>query len=177
METKTNRTVLIAIVTGVITLLLGLCLGTLVGGAGGFLLGKQAGQRTVEQMMPYPEEWPSGEVTPELPGLPQRPEAPMLSGAWVREVMNGSPAEEAGLQGGDIIVGLDDTPIDANHRLVDVLSTYAPGDRVTLQVVRDGAEQTIKVTLGRSETDAERPYLGIRYFDMAIDQTPQAPGD
>ena len=177
METKPNRTVLIAIVTGVITLLLGLCLGTLVGGAGGFLLGKQAGQRAVEQMLPNAEEWPSGEITPELPGQRVRPDALMSSGAWVREVMSGSPAEEAGLQGGDIIVGLDDTPIDANHRLVDVLSTYAPGDRVALQIVRDGAEQTVTVTLGRSETDAERPYLGIRYFDMAIDQTPQAPGD
>ncbi len=177
METKTNRTVLIAIVTGVITLLLGLCLGTLVGGAGGFLFGKQAGQRAVEQMLPNLEEWPSGQITPELPGLRQRPDELMSSGAWVREVMSGSPAEEAGLQEGDVIVGVDDTPIDANHRLVDVLSTYAPSDRVTLLIMRDGEEQTVKVTLGQSETDAQRPYLGIRYFDMAIDETPQAPGD
>lgn len=173
METKTNRTVLIAIVTGVITLLLGLCLGALVGGAGGFLVGKQAGQRAVEQMLPNPEEWPSIEATPELPG---RPDALMSGGAWVREVMNGSPAEKAGLREDDIIIGVDDTPIDANHRLVDVLSTYAPGDRVVLQIVRDGEAQTVKVTLGESETDAQRPYLGIRYFDMTVDEMPQAPG-
>ena len=177
METKTNRTVLIAVVTGVVTLLLGLCLGTLMGGAGGFFFGKQVGQRAAEQMLPNLEEWPSGEVTPELPGLRTRPGELIPSGAWVREVMSGSPAEEAGLKAGDIIIGIDDTPIDANHRLVDVLGAYAPGDRVVLQIVRDGGELTVKVTLGQSETDAQRAYLGIRYFDGVMDETPAAPGD
>lgn len=179
METKTNRTVMIAIVTGVITLLLGLCLGALVGGAGGFLIGKQAGQRTSELLAPdryeMPEE-PAAPVEPEFPSLPER-RGWLASGAWVREVVSGSPAEAAGLQVGDIIVGLDDAPIDANHRLVDILAGYHPGDRVTLRVLRDSAEETVKVTLGESPTDAGRPYLGIRYFDTPTDMEPEAPGD
>jgi 2-alkenal reductase len=60
----------------------------------------------------------------------------------------GSAAERAGLQDGDIITGINDTRIDANTSLRQLLLQYRPGDTVNLLVLRGGAERTIEVTLG-----------------------------
>jgi serine protease Do len=73
------------------------------------------------------------------------------SGAVVLEVGPGTPADEAGLRAEDIIVGLDDTPIESSGDLLGALRDYHPGDTVQLQIVRDDNKQTFDVTL------AERP--------------------
>jgi serine protease Do len=59
-----------------------------------------------------------------------------------------SPAEQAGLEEGDIITAIGGTRIDATHRLDDILSEYSPGDRLALSVLRDGMTRQINVTLG-----------------------------
>ena len=77
----------------------------------------------------------------------------------------GSPAEGAGSAIGDIITAVDGTPIDANHRLADVVGQYQPGDRVKLTVWRAGDAKSVTVTLGENPQDSARPYLGVRYAD------------
>ncbi len=69
------------------------------------------------------------------------------SGAIVLEVGPGTPADEAGIRAEDIIVGLDDTPIESSGDLLGALRDYQPGDTVQLQIVRDDNEQTFDVTL------------------------------
>lgn len=84
---------------------------------------------------------------------------PVESGAWIAggrgangaaqdAIVDGSPAERAGLREGDIIVSVDGTPIDAAHPLDAILTQYAPGRTVTLEVLRDGVTETIELTLG-----------------------------
>ena len=73
------------------------------------------------------------------------------SGAIVLEVGPGTPADEAGLRVEDIIVGLDDIPIESSGDLLGALRDYQPGDTVQLTIVRDDDQQTFDVTL------AERP--------------------
>jgi serine protease Do len=73
------------------------------------------------------------------------------SGAIVLEVVPGTPSDEAGLRAEDIIVGLNDTPIESSGDLLGALRDYLPGDTVQLRIVRDNDEQTFDVTL------AERP--------------------
>jgi S1-C subfamily serine protease len=62
-------------------------------------------------------------------------------------VIPGSPAEAAGFREGDIIVKVDDQAIDGNHPLDATLSEFAPGDTISIQVLRDGASQTLTLTL------------------------------
>ena len=74
------------------------------------------------------------------------------SGAIIIDVGPGTPADEAGLRVEDIIVGLDDTPIESSGDLLGALRDYQPGDTVQLTIVRDGEERTFDVTLD------ERPH-------------------
>lgn len=69
-------------------------------------------------------------------------------GAIIRQVIPNSPAARAGLQPGDIIVQIDNTPISGSNALGSYLANKAPGDKVTLTITRNGARQQIILTLG-----------------------------
>jgi S1-C subfamily serine protease len=65
----------------------------------------------------------------------------------------GTPAAEAGLRDGDIIVRVEDLNLDELHPLDLVLSQYAPGLEVTLGVLRDGSTVDVTVVLGTRPSD------------------------
>jgi hypothetical protein len=66
----------------------------------------------------------------------------------VGRVLQGGAAEQAGIEPGDLVIGLDDQRIDSFADLVVEIAQYEPGDRVQLTIVR-GLQVTAKeVTLG-----------------------------
>jgi putative serine protease PepD len=69
------------------------------------------------------------------------------SGALVAVVDPGSPAADAGLEVGDVVVAIDDQPINGSEGLVGVVRDHSAGDRVTIVVVRNGDEVTLTATL------------------------------
>jgi 2-alkenal reductase len=71
------------------------------------------------------------------------------NGAYVTEVTSGGPAAVAGLQSGDMIVGIDGMNIHTFDQLISYLFSHkSPGDTVVLNVLRDGDEIQIDLTLG-----------------------------
>jgi serine protease Do len=70
-------------------------------------------------------------------------------GALVANPQPGSPAAEAGLKSGDVITRLDSGEIKDPRDLARRIAAMDPHKVVTLGIVRDGKEQTVKVTLGR----------------------------
>lgn len=70
------------------------------------------------------------------------------SGAQVHEVTRGGAADEAGLEAGDLITGLDDVPTANADALIAAVRFHAPGSTVTVHYLRDGREATTEVTLG-----------------------------
>ncbi|RHW28941.1 PDZ domain-containing protein [Nocardioides immobilis] len=70
------------------------------------------------------------------------------NGAAVRSIEDGSAAEDAGLQAGDVITRIDDHPIDSSGSLVATVRSYRPDDRVTVTFLRDGEQQTTELALG-----------------------------
>lgn len=70
-------------------------------------------------------------------------------------IVGDSPAATAGLQEGDIITAIDGQAIDQAHPLDLVLLTHKPGDTVTLTVLRDGATQSLDLTLGVRPAETE----------------------
>lgn len=69
-------------------------------------------------------------------------------GALIEEVYADTPAEEAGLQVGDVVTAVDGDPVDAQRTLTERLHAYDEGEQVTLTVIRDGEELSLAVTLG-----------------------------
>lgn len=69
-------------------------------------------------------------------------------GAEIAEVTSGTPASEAGLQSGDVVVAVDGEPVSGAESLTAQVRERAPGVEVTLTVVRAGAEAEVAATLG-----------------------------
>ncbi len=74
---------------------------------------------------------------------------PVDFGVRLSGVRDGSPADLAGIQGGDIVVRFGDMEIDDLYALTDALRAHEPGDTVPVTVRRDGQEITVNVTLAR----------------------------
>jgi len=69
------------------------------------------------------------------------------AGAVVVAVVDGSPADDAGLQRGDIITGIDGDEVASMPELAGRIRRYSPEDSVTLTIVRDAQERELSVTL------------------------------
>jgi len=77
-------------------------------------------------------------------------------GPYVDSVIEGSCAEKAGVQAGDIILSLGDKTVETRAQLAGALHSYRAGDQTTLTVFRAGQEVTLNVTLDEAPTEAEQ---------------------
>lgn len=74
-------------------------------------------------------------------------------GAWLRDqenipaVIPGTPAEKAGLRGGDIVLQVGDMKITEKMGLAELLALSVPGEEVSLLILREGKQKTISVIL------------------------------
>ncbi len=79
---------------------------------------------------------------------------PRARGALVTQVEKGSPADQAGLRSGDVILALDGEPVERSAELPPRVASMAPGTPASLTVWRDGGEKTLDVTVGKLESKA-----------------------
>jgi len=70
------------------------------------------------------------------------------AGVSVVTAQRGGAAAAAGIRRGDVIVGLGGHPVTSPNQLEDVLIDYRPGQRVTVEVLRDGVPGQVMATLG-----------------------------
>jgi serine protease Do len=89
-------------------------------------------------------------------------------GVLITGVEKGTPAEKAGLKGGDVIVQMADKPVKASGDIHEALAALKKGDSVAITVVRRGKRETLK-----AEPDYDRRSRIVRFFsgdkDMEID--------
>lgn len=71
----------------------------------------------------------------------------------IDEVMPDSPAEKAGLKEGDVVVRVDKKEVKAEGSMREIVGSHKPGDKVTIDIKREGKEQTLEVTLGSPPAD------------------------
>jgi S1-C subfamily serine protease len=132
----------------------------------GFAVPIDLAERSVEQLREDGEaEYAYIGVTTQLlyPQLADRLGIEADTGALLARVLPDGPADEAGLEagrdtiefqgvevpsGGDVVLAVDGEPIRTQSDLPRLISLHAPGDEVTLDVVRDGDEREVDVTLG-----------------------------
>src|SRR5579859_2546492 len=114
-------------------------------------------------------------VTPDIAdslGLKQ------ATGALVSEPQKDSPAAKAGIQSGDVITSLNDTPVHDPRELARKIGTMSPGTTVKLEVIHSGQSKPVTLTLGtlpnekqasneqnqrdqREVPDSDMPNLGL----------------
>ncbi len=100
-------------------------------------------------------------VTPQLAKLFHLPSS---SGLLIQDVTVGSGADKAGLRegkttvvvqgesyqvGGDLIVAIDGTPVSTYQQLRDAISQRKPGDKLKLEIYRNGSKKTVTAKLGQ----------------------------
>ena len=88
-----------------------------------------------------------------------------IEGVYISEVSEGSGAELAGLQSGDIIKRVDGLPIKNFTALTGYLSSKRPGDKVEIVYDRDDEQLSALVTLTKNET-ADLNRLGLRVQNL-----------
>lgn len=106
--------------------------------------------------------------------LAKTEDLPVQQGALIDAVFANTPADEAGLQAGDIITAINNKPIDQKFDLRQRIAEYAPGDSVELSVLRGETVLSKPITLteyGRVlmslniplDVEVSYAYLGVRY--------------
>lgn len=98
----------------------------------------------------------------------------LTPGAFIIEVVPDGPADEAGIQVGDVITSVNGEALTQESDLADIISGYAPGDSLTLEVSRLSEDQplTLEATLGEHPDDPEHAYLGVRYSSRSSQFSP-----
>ena len=82
------------------------------------------------------------------PGLARSLDLPAEEGVSIDNIVPGSPADEAGLETEDIIIGIADDDVRNSGDLLEALRRYREGEQVIVHFYRDGDEQEAEVTLG-----------------------------
>jgi Do/DeqQ family serine protease len=88
-----------------------------------------------------------------------------FSGVYVDQLSNGGAAEEAGLKSGDVIIAIDGRPTRTVSELQEQIARHRPGDKVTVEFLRDNEKleksATLKSTTGN--TAIVKPTTALEY--------------
>ena len=93
---------------------------------------------------------------------------PTKDGATVARVIDGSPADTAGLNEGDVVVSIDGVTLDRKGALREELADAKAGDEITVVVDHNGSKETVVITLGDAAdrpappAAADVPWVGAR---------------
>ncbi len=75
------------------------------------------------------------------------------TGATLPAITPDSPASKAGIKDGDIVTSIEGMTIDSQHPLDSIITRFAPGRTVTIEVLRSGSTLKLQVTLGTRPAD------------------------
>jgi Do/DeqQ family serine protease len=70
-----------------------------------------------------------------------------LNGVYVNGVTNNGSAKEAGIESGDIITSIDNTPVNSSSELLAIVGTKHPGDEVLVTINRNNNEKYFRLVL------------------------------
>ena len=118
----------------------------------GFAIPASTAKQVLEQIMQ------SGQVTRGWIGvgvqdmtreLAQSFKLPEIRGALITEVLRGTPADQAGIKLGDILVAVEGKAVTDSSSMLNLIAALNPGKQATLKVVRGQQRTDIKIVVGR----------------------------
>jgi Do/DeqQ family serine protease len=123
----------------------------------GFAVPINMGRRVMDQIVRYGEvkRGRIGVAIQDLtPELAQAMNTKQTNGAVIARVESGSPAEQAGLKSGDLVVAVNGTVVHSGTQLRNMIGLARIGDQVTLTLDRRGSESTVAVRIDPAGTAA-----------------------
>jgi serine protease Do len=116
----------------------------------GFAIPVNLAKSIVEQLKEHGHVvrgWLGVEIQQVTPDLAQSFGLSKPTGALVASVVDGGPAQKAGIKRGDIILKFNGAPVPDEHHLPEMVAQTAIGKTVPVEVLRDGKHQTIDVKI------------------------------
>ncbi len=96
---------------------------------------------------------------------------PDRSGAFVKKVQEGTPADKAGIKIYDVVLKVNEHEIQTAQDLVNTVSSYTPGTSVILEIWRDENKITLPVILGeRNLQIVQKPQEKISFMGMTFNE-------
>ena len=87
----------------------------------------------------------------------------VVEGVYVADVTDGSGAKAAGIESGDVIVGIEGKKVRNMAELQESIAKYRPGDKVEVTILRNKKEKDLNVTLKNLQGNTEE----VKKFDLA----------
>ena len=76
-----------------------------------------------------------------------------LKGVYINGIRDGGTAKEAGIKAGDVILSVNEVPVNSVSELQEQISKFRPNDKVNIVINRDNKEKTFEVVLRNMEGD------------------------
>jgi len=99
--------------------------------------------------------WLGVQIQPVTAGIADSLGLKKAEGAMVDEPQSGSPAAKAGIKSGDVITAVNGTPVKDARELARAIGMMPPDSSVKLDIVRQGAPQTVSVTLAKMPSNEQ----------------------
>jgi membrane-associated protease RseP (regulator of RpoE activity) len=122
-----------------------------------------------------PSGWLGVSIQDMTSRLARAMDAKTREGALVNEVVEDSPAEDAGLKDEDIIVELDGKKVSNADDLRTMVKATRPGTKISLAVIRKNERKTLEVTIGKKPRSRSYSYSFTPPSLPRIPRTPRIP--
>ncbi|WP_373353819.1 Do family serine endopeptidase [Pseudoroseicyclus sp. CXY001] len=135
----------------------------------GFSMASNVVTRVVDQLIEFGETrrgWLGvhiQDITPDMVDAIEGMDS--VEGALVTDVPDG-PAKDAGMLAGDVILTFDGQEVESTRELVNIVGNSPVGKEVQVDILRNGEEVTIGVTLGRREENVEEVFPAAQQDDL-----------
>jgi serine protease Do len=120
--------------------------------------------------------WLGVQIQPVTAGIAGSLGMKKAEGAMVDEPQAGSPAAKAGVQSGDVITAVNGTPVKDARDLARTIGMMAPNSTVKLDILRQGQEKTVSLTLAempnehlaKADTEQAQPTSGVPHLGLSV---------
>ncbi len=92
-------------------------------------------------------------------------------GVLIRNVVEGSAAEKAGLQDGDVILEIDGEPMNSHEEVAKAVRSHESGDEISIRFEREGKKDKAKATLGTFEPRSQLRMMkgdDLEFYDIFL---------
>ena len=118
----------------------------------GFAISATTAKKSMEQIIQHgsvTRGWIGAGVQELTPELAESFKLGDTKGVLITEVIRNSPAEQAGIKTGDILIAIDNKAIDDSSIMLDTVASLPPGQIVPIKLMRNGATISVQVKIGK----------------------------